>query len=108
MTTTTSLNKRVICEAYSKPKELRGSEKGGFAYIEQKQQLIGLKVLCDSDIYENGQLLATIKKNDIVYLPEDVLFRESTHRSAFCKDIFQDQPFLILNYSDIYLWKKQK
>lgn len=90
-TVTLSLNNRLIVEVYKK-EALRSKEKNGFAYVDQKLFLKGLRVLIDAK-FDDGTV---IHKGSIAYIKEEVLHTQQWAQKAFESTYFQE-PFLIVD-----------
>lgn len=95
MHNTTSLNNRLIVEKYVKG-EIRAKEKNGFALIDQKTQVKGLKVLADAILSGN----VFVRQGSIAYIREEVL-----HSAAWAQKSLESSaipvPFLIADLSQV-------
>lgn len=92
---TTSLNNRLIVEKYVKG-ELRHKERNGFALIDQKLNLKGLKVLVDA--YLTGHIL--VKRGSVAYIREEVLHTAAWAQKALESDTLS-VPFIIADLSQV-------
>lgn len=77
--TTTSLNNKFIVEAYKK-EELREKVVNGFARIDQKTKLKGLRLLVDTRLADG----TTIAVNSTVFFKEEIL-----HTQAWAQKILE-------------------
>lgn len=68
MNSTTSLNNRLIVEAYKK-EALRGEVKNGFSFLAQKITSKGLRVLADAKLTDGTVIL----KGSMAYFREETL-----------------------------------
>lgn len=91
----TSFNNRLIVEKYVKG-ELRHKERNGFALIDQKLNLKGLKVLVDAYLTSN----MVIKRGSIAYIREEVLHTAAWAQKALESDTIS-VPFLIADLSQV-------
>lgn len=91
----TSFNNRLIVEKYVKG-ELRHKERNGFALIDQKLNLKGLKVLVDACVLDG----VTVRKGSVAYIKEEVL-----HTAAWAQKALESDnipvPFLIVDLSQV-------
>lgn len=71
-----SYNNRIIVEAYITDKTLRATTDKGFARIEQKIQLKGLKVLIDA-VISIGNQATRIPAGSVAYIKEELLHTQS-------------------------------
>jgi len=86
---TCSLNNRLVLEKYVKG-EIRKKITNGFALIDQKVTLKGLKVLMNA--YLNGNVL--VKKGSIAYIKEEILHAQPWAQKSFEAEGIEGQ-FLI-------------
>lgn len=95
LNTATSLNNRLIVEVYKKG-ELRSKVSNGFATIDQKSTLKGLKVLVDGKL-NDGTL---VRSGSTVYIREEALHTQAWAQKSLECD-FVGQPFLIVDVSHV-------
>lgn len=86
-----SLNNRVFVEAYQKG-ELRSKEKNGFAFVDQKTTLKGLKVLLEARLNDGTMVL----KNSIAYIKEESLHTQAWAQKPLECDVI-GQLFIIVD-----------
>src|ERR1700687_4433841 len=86
-----SLNNRLIVEPYKK-EALRANVTSGFAFVDQKLSLKGLKVLVDAKLSDG----TFIPKGFVAYVKEETLHTQQwAQKSMECDSI--DGKFLILD-----------
>ena len=89
-----SFNNRFIVEMYKK-EALRSKEKHGFAMIDQKLSLKGLKLLVNARLNDG----TVVPKDSLVYVKEETLHTQQWAQKALeCEGV--SEPFLVvdLNY----------
>lgn len=91
-----SANNRLILEKYVKG-ELRHKSVNGFALVDQKVNLKGLKLLADAFV-TTGTQSWTLPKHSMVYIKEEVLHTAAWAQKAYESDTFP-VPFLIADFS---------
>lgn len=87
----TSLNNRLIVEMYKK-EALRSKVVNGFASVDQKLTLKGLRVLADAQLDDN----TLVKKGSTAYIKEEALHTQAWAQKALESDYFKE-PFLIVD-----------
>lgn len=90
-----SFNKFIV-ESYKK-EGLRSTERNGFAFVDQKLSLKGLKLLVDASVTING-LTHIVPKDSTVYIKEEVLHTHPWAQKALQCDAIEG-PFLIVEMS---------
>lgn len=93
-----SLGNKVIVEVYKK-EALKTQEKHGFAFIEQKLKLKGLKVLADAHLSING-VEFRIYKGSIAYIKEELLHTQAWAAKPLESDAIE-VPFLVVDVNHI-------
>jgi hypothetical protein len=93
--TCTSLNNRLIVEKYTK-EALRSKEVSGFAFVDQKLTLKGLKTLIDAKLTD-GTL---IRKGTIAFIKEEVLHTAAWAQKSYTCDGVEGQ-FLIVDINQV-------
>ena len=93
-----SYNNRLIVEKYVKG-ELRHKERNGLAFIDQKLNLKGLKVLMDANISLGGYLI-TIPKGSIAYIKEEDLHTKPWAKQPLESEVVEGS-FLIIDLANI-------
>lgn len=99
-----SVNQLLVCEPYKGTKGLKSKVSSGMAVVQQKTEMIGLKVLRDAQISESR----TIKKGSVVFIKEEVLYtyREQYGTPLNCSEI--SEPFVLVNYGHVAFVKEQE
>lgn len=90
-----SLNNKLIVEKYVKG-EIRAKERNGFALIDQKTQVKGLKVLMNAFLAND----VLVYKGSIAYIREEVLHTAAWAQKALESDAIS-VPFLIVDLSQV-------
>lgn len=95
LNSTRSMNNRLVVEAYKK-EALQSSVSNGFAFIQQKVSVKGLKVLMDARLAD-GTFVA---RGSTAYIREEVL-----HTQPWAQKILQcdtiDVPFIIADIAQV-------
>lgn len=91
-----SLNNRLIVETYKK-EALRSKEVNGFAFVDQKLSLKGLKVLVDTHL-NNGQVF--VKAGSTAFIKEEALHSQQWAQKAYECDNIKGQ-FLIVDINSV-------
>lgn len=99
-----SVNNKIIVELYKESRGVTPTINKGFASIKQKQNLVGLKVLCDATIVY-GQIETVIKKGDVVYFTEETLYNSPWAKNALTSDAFKGT-FAVAEGSQVILVKE--
>jgi hypothetical protein len=92
-----SFNNRLIVEKYTKS-QLRTKEQNGFALIEQKLNLKGLKVLANAYLSNN----VLVPKGSIAYIKEEVLHTAPWAQKPLESSAIEGQ-FLIIDMTYVEL-----
>lgn len=91
----TSLNSKLIVEAYKK-EGLRANVQNGFARLDQKLTVKGLKVLMDAKLSDG----TVVEKGATAYIRE-----ESLHTQQWAQKVLESdgvsQPFIIVDASNV-------
>lgn len=95
-----SFNNRLIVEKYIKG-EIRAKEQNGFALIDQKLRLKGLKLLADATL-SLGSAWFTVNKGSTVYIKEEVLHTAAWAQKALESDAIEGL-FIIVDLSQVEL-----
>lgn len=86
-----SLNNRLIVEVYKKT-ELRSKVTNGFATIDQKSTLKGLRVLVEGKLNDG----TIVRRDSIAYIREESLHTQAWAQKSLECELFK-QPFLIVD-----------
>jgi len=90
-----SLNNRLLVEAYKKG-ELRSKVSNGFATIDQKSTLKGLRVLIEGRLTDG----TIVRRDSIAYIREEVLHTQAWAQKPLECEFFK-QPFLIVDAGNV-------
>lgn len=93
ITRSRSMNNRLIVQVYKK-EALKSEIKNGFALIQQKVSLKGLKVLVDCKLSDN----TLVRKDSTAYIKEETLHTQAWAQKALECDALKE-PFLIVDLS---------
>ena len=93
--TPSSFNNRLIVEVYKK-EAMRSKEVNGFAFVDQKFTLKGLKVLVDAKLSDG----TFIKRGSIAYIKEEALHGQQWAQKHF-ETSFLQEPFLIVDMNNV-------
>lgn len=91
-----SFNNRIILEAYQTDRSLRGEVKNGFALVDQKVSLKGLRVLIPAKLTD-GTLIPV---GSIAYIKEEFLHNTSGINKRLKSDTLKEQ-FIIVDIANI-------
>jgi hypothetical protein len=96
-----SVNKKVICEPYKEPRGIKGGITSGVAFVKQKNNIYGLKVLMDVIIDDK----ISLKIGDIVYLTEEMLYNNKNYSTPMeCKDM--KEQFVAIEFGHVVFIKR--
>lgn len=96
---TTSLNNRFIVEPYSGDRALKSKNTGGFAIVQQKVSLVGLRLLVDANIV-SGSLSTAYTKGSTVYIKEELLFTQVWAQKIYESDALEGK-FIIVDAANV-------
>lgn len=94
-----TVNNKIFCEPYSGGKDLKSEVKSGFATVQQKNNLVGLRVLADA-VVKNGDKLLEIPKGSVVLFNEETLFLQKQYHTPIKND-FLKEPCIIADFSHV-------
>lgn len=98
-----SFNRKIVCEPYKAKAGLKSKINRGVAVVQQKTEVIGLKVLIDAKVDNELQL----KTGDIIYVKEETLHTVKSYQNALeCPDI--KEPFVIVDFGHVDFVKVNK
>ena len=92
-----SLNGKFIVEPYKGSGKLKAKISGGFATVEQKTNLVGLKLLVDA-IIPSGSMSHFYEKGSIVYFSEETLHIGDWSKQTYTLDSIGEK-FILAPYS---------
>jgi hypothetical protein len=84
-----AINGRVIVETYKEDRALKSKVQNGFATIEQKSQLVGLKALADGLLTAAQGESQYVAKGDVVYIREALLRDAAWAKVSFTADLIE-------------------
>ncbi len=99
-----SVNNKVILEPYKGKRKIEASVKSGFASVKQKNTIIGLKMLAEAHIVEDGTS-RTIPAGCIAYISEETMFTNKIYQKQYECHYF-DEKFIIVDFSIISFIKE--
>ena len=90
-----SLNNRFIVEPYKGERALKSKNEGGFALVQQKTSVVGLKLLVDVT-FNNANNSCFFAKGSTIYVKEELLFTQQWGAKAYESDAIEGR-FLIID-----------
>ena len=96
----TSFNNRLIVEAYITDKSLRASVNNGFAMIDQKVQLKGLKVLVDAKLAIGHDTLL-IRAGSTAYIKEELLHAQPWATKKLTCETMPGVQFIVVDLNHV-------
>jgi hypothetical protein len=94
-----SVNNKIFCEAYSGGKSLKSEVKSGFATIQQKNNLVGLRVLADATVAFGTKTL-DIPKGSVVFFNEETLYIHQQYHAPIKNNVF-DEPCVVADFNHV-------
>lgn len=98
-----SLNNRFILAPYGGDRTLRANVSSGFAHVQQKTAVVGLKVLVPASIAALGQVRidglsmnASIPRGSIAYIREEYLYTQPWAKNVLTSDAIEGS-FIIVD-----------
>jgi len=95
-----TLNNKILCEPYLGGKGLKSEVKSGFATVQQKNNLVGLKVLANAHVKVSADKTLEIGAGSIVYFNEETLYTYPQYHSPIKNDVL-DQPCILANFDHV-------
>jgi len=95
----TSLNNRFIVEPYSGDRTLKAKTVTGFAIVQQKVSIVGLKLLMDM-LMTMGADTVLFKKGSTVYIKEELLFTQPWAQKVYESDGLESK-FIIVDSNQV-------
>lgn len=90
-----AVNGKVIVETYKEDRGLKATVSNGFAMVQQKVQVVGLKALADARVGDTY-----IHRGDTVYIKEGSLQSAPWAKASFTSDVIEGQ-FMIVTAEHI-------
>jgi len=88
------INNKLILEPYTGKREIKAKKQKGWDTVDQKTNLVGLKVLVDGTV-STQNWTTKINKGDFVFFPEELLYSQSWSKKELTSS-FIDEPFIIV------------
>lgn len=86
-----TVNNKLIVESYTK-ESLRATEKNGFARIDQKVALKGLKLLVNAKLNDG----TVLNKGAVVYIREETLYTQQwASKTTECPGLFEGKCLIV-------------
>ena len=93
-----SMNNRLIVEPYQTDGGLKSNVKNGFATVQQKIGIVGLRLLMDARLTDGKQTSTILRKGTRVYIREEVLHTQAWAKARYESDAVEG-PFMIVDAS---------
>lgn len=90
-----SLNNRFILEPYKGDRALKSKNETGFAIVQQKVSVVGLRLLTDVNIFTQGGAV-TFLAGSIAYVKEELLFTQPWAQKVYESDAIEGK-FIIVD-----------
>lgn len=90
-----SLNNRIVVEPYQK-EGLKTTVSNGFAMIQQKVAVKGLKVLMRATVNVQGHFAREVEPGDMVYVKEELLHTQQWAQKVYQSDAVEGE-FMIID-----------
>lgn len=97
-----SVNNKLICEPFTGGKGLKTEVKNAFASVQQKNNLVGLKLLADAFIVTPSNNY-TINAGSIVYFHEEVVHNHNNFHVPMPANAHIKVPFIVADFSQVIL-----
>jgi hypothetical protein len=94
-----TVNNKIFCEPYTGGKGLKSEVKSGFATVQQKNNLVGLKVLATATV-RNGDKLLEIPQGAVVFFNEETLYLHQQYHTPIKNDILKE-PCVIADFAHV-------
>lgn len=94
-----SVNNKIFCEPYTGGKSLKSEVKSGFATVQQKNNLVGLKVIADATITVGARTLE-IPKGSVVFFNEETLYVHQQYHAPIKNNVFEE-PCVIADFNHV-------
>lgn len=95
-----SLNNRFIVESYKEDRGLKTQVKNGFAMVQQKVSLQGLKLLANVTMTDGSKYGQSFQKGDIAYIKEGALQSQPWAKATFTSEAIEGE-FMIVDMAHI-------
>ena len=102
-----SLNNRLVVEAYFTDRSLKAKETNGFAMIQQKVAVKGLKLLMDANTVTGG-ITTVIPKDSTIYIREELLHTQQWAQKTLESEAVTGKFMLVdLNHVEFVVYPKE-
>lgn len=98
-----TVNNKILCEAYGGGKGLKAEVKSGFATVQQKNSLVGLKTLALA-LVRNGDEILEIPAGSTLYFSEEIIYLHQQYHTALKNDLFE-KPAVLADFSHVIGFK---
>lgn len=78
-----AMNNRFILEPYQGDRALKAQNASGFAIVQQKVNVVGLKVMVDAIVFVGAQTGILWPKGSVAYIREELLFTAPWAQKVF-------------------------
>jgi hypothetical protein len=95
-----SMNNRFICEPYKGDRALKAVSSNGFAIVQQKVNIVGLKVLVDAVIFCGAMQGISWPKGSVVHIKEELLFTQQWAQKVYESSAVEGK-FIIVDASQV-------
>jgi hypothetical protein len=89
----TSVNNKLILEPYKGGKGLQAQVKSGFATVQQKNKLVGLKLMANAQV-RNGDRVLDLPAGATIYFTEEVVYLHQMYHTVLTSDSIVE-PFVM-------------
>jgi len=95
-----SLNNKFVVEPYKGDRTLKANSASGFAIVQQKVSIIGLRLLVDSLVQVGPQARETLPKGSMIYVREELLFTQEWAKKVYESDAIEGK-FILVDASQV-------
>lgn len=102
MNNITTLNNKFIVEPYKGDRALKSKNESGFALVQQKISIVGLRLLVEAHVSLNNQpgMNAFFEKGSLVYIKEELLFTQQWAQKQYESDAIEGK-FIIVDANNV-------
>jgi hypothetical protein len=94
-----SLNNRFILEPYKGDRALKSKNETGFAIVQQKVSIVGLRLLADVNVFTQGGAM-TFLAGSLAYVKEELLFTQPWAQKVYESDAIEGK-FIIVDSAHV-------
>jgi hypothetical protein len=95
-----SLNNKFIVEPYKGDRTLKANSSSGFALVQQKVSVVGLKLLADSLVQVGRTEREVLEKGSMVFIKEELLFTQIWAKNTYECDGIEGK-FIIVDAANV-------